>query len=597
MNEYTPPLTDIRFVLNLVQHLSDRHADNGGEGFDEDLAEAVLTEAGRICSEVLAPLNRPGDEAGCVFNAGAVRTPPGFKEAYQVFSQGGWNILTAEEEFGGQGLPELIAYFVNEMLCGSNLSFSMYTGLSHGAYNAISQHAGRELKELILPGLVQGRFTGTMCLTEPHSGTDVGLIRTKAEPQPDGHYLVSGTKIFISAGEHDLAENIIHLVLATVPGAPSGVKGLSLFVVPKFLLDSKMGSPVANRVSCGAIEHKMGIKASSTCVMNFDGAQGYLVGTLHKGMRAMFTMMNMARLAVGVQGIGISAAAYQGAAAYAKDRLQGRALKEPRFPKQPADPLIVHPDVRRMLLTMRAYSEGMRAMGAWVAVRVDEAKGSRDPVARQEADDFVALMTPVCKALFTDLGSECANLGVQVFGGHGYIREYGMEQLVRDGRIAQIYEGTNGIQALDLVGRKLGGHNGRCLRQFFHPVSDELEKKQDDPKLREFAAPVAKAFSRLQQATGKIAQSGLKDPDEGAAVATDYLRLFGLVAMGYVWMRTAELAQDKQRSSDGEAARFYSAKLATARFFMHKLLPQTSALFAIIMAGGETIKDFEDSSF
>ncbi len=597
MIEYSPPLTDMRFVMDLVQHMEGSRPGACDDGFDMDLAEAVLAEAGRICSEVLAPLNRPGDEAGCVYDDGKVRTPPGFKEAYRVFADGGWNILTADEAFGGQALPELVAGMVTEMLCGSNLSFSMYPGLSHGAYNAISDHANQELKAMFLPGLVDGRFSGTMCLTESHCGTDVGLIRTKADPQPDGRYAITGTKIFISAGEQDLTENIIHLVLARVPGGPCGVKGLSLFIVPKLSLGTDGTANITNHVSCGAIEHKMGIKASSTCVLNFDGAQGYLIGTLHKGVRAMFTMMNAARLAVGVQGIGIAEAAYQGAAAYAKDRLQGRALKEPRCPQQSADPLIVHPDVRRMLLTMRAYTQGMRAMAAWVAERLGSSNAPLDPLARRDADDFVALMTPVCKALFSDLGSECANLGVQVLGGHGYIREHGMEQLVRDGRIAQIYEGTNGIQALDLVGRKLGAHNGRCLRQFFHPVSDYLEKWQNDPGLGEFAAPVAKAFSRLQQATGKIAQSGLNDPDEGAAVATDYLRLFGLVAMGYIWMRMAEMALAKTRTEGGDGSGFCAAKLATARFFMAKLLPQTSALFATIMAGGKTILEFEDSSF
>jgi butyryl-CoA dehydrogenase len=480
------------------------------------------------------------------------------------------------------------------MMCSANLSFAMYPGLSHGAYNAIEKHGTPAMKALYLPKIVEGVWSGTMCLTEPQCGTDLGQIRTRAEPGDDGAWKITGTKIFISAGEHDLTENILHLVLARLPDAPAGIKGISLFLVPKFLPAEGGNAGARNGVRCGGIEHKMGIKASSTCVMNFEEATGWLVGEPHKGMRCMFTMMNAARLGVGLQGVGLAETAYQSARAYASERLQGRSLKGAEEPERPADPIIVHPDVRRMLLTMKAYTEGARALAAWVAMELDTAARHPDPERRQEAEDFIALLTPIVKALFTDIGFEASNLGVQVMGGHGYIREHGMEQLVRDARITQLYEGTNGIQALDLVGRKLGQNTGRLLRRFFHPLDAYLAEKKSDAAMREFAEPLGKSFGRLQQATVAVAQAGLRDPEAAGAAASDYLRLFGLVALGWMWARMAEVALPKQ---SGDEAWFYKGKLATARFYMARILPQSSALLSTILAGPKSLMELEAEAF
>ena len=595
MAGYHAPLRDMRFVFHELLEGDGLQDLPGYEEVSPDLVDAILEEAAKLCEGLLAPLNRSGDEEGCHFEDGAVRTPAGFKEAYRTFAEGGWVGLACEPEYGGQGLPKSVNTLVEEMICASNLSFGIYPGLTHGAYVALSANGSNELKELYLPKMAAGEWSGTMCLTEPHCGTDLGLLRTKAAPRDDGSYAITGSKIFISAGEHDLTENIIHLVLARAPDAPAGIKGISLFLVPKFLVEGDGSLGARNGVSCGAIEHKMGIKASSTCVLNFDDATGYLVGGLHKGMRAMFTMMNPERLAVGIQGVGVAEAAYQGAVAYARERLQGRALSGPRHPDKPADPIIVHADVRRMLLTMRAYIEGSRALAGWVAMALDVMGRHPDPDERAQASEFVELMTPVVKAFCTDMGFEAANLGVQVFGGHGYIREHGMEQYVRDARIAQLYEGTNGIQALDLVGRKLPAHTGRFLRRFFHPVAAFIEAHRDDEGLGEFIAPLAKAFTRLQKATAWMAETGLKNPDEPAAVATEYLRLLALVALAYMWARMARVALAKL--GKGDDAAFYTAKLATARFYMDKLLPQTGALFAAIMAGGETVMALDDDAF
>src|SRR5208282_4892217 len=543
------------------------------------------------------PLNRTGDEEGCHYENGVVRTPKGFKEAYKLFIDGGWSALSCDPEYGGQGLPKYVGLVVEEMICSANISFGMYPGLSIGAYNAIEQNATGELKKRYLPKLVSGEWSGTMCLTEPHCGTDLGLLRTRAEPAGDGSYKITGTKIFISAGEHDLAENILHLALARLPGAPAGTKGISLFLVPKFLPNADGSIGQRNGVRCGSIEHKMGIKASSTCVMNFDDAKGWLVGEPNKGMRCMFVMMNAARLGVGIQGLGLAETAYQSAVAYAKERLQGRSLAGAKHPEQPADPIIVHPDVRRMLLTMRAQVEAARALAYWVGLEGDKAAKHPDAAAREAADDLVALLTPIVKAYFTDMGFEAANLAVQTYGGHGYIRENGVEQLVRDARITQIYEGANGIQALDLVGRKLGSHLGRSLRRFFHPVLGLIEAHQGDAKMAEFVLPLAKAFGRLQQATAWLAEQGLRDPEEAGAAASDYLRLFGLVALGYMWCRMAKTAFDKLAESGTEERSFYEAKLATARFFMARLLPQTGTLFATLMAGKKPLMEMAEAAF
>ncbi|OIQ96595.1 acyl-CoA dehydrogenase [mine drainage metagenome] len=592
MANYQAPLRDMRFVLYELNQGADLCKLPGLEDMTPDLFDPVLEEAAKLCEQVLHPLNRSGDEEGCTWDNGAVRTPQGFKQAYDLFREGGWTGLACAPEFGGQGMPQMINTLVSEMICATNLSFGMYPGLSHGAYTALYAHASDALKQAYLPKLVDGTWAGTMCLTEPHCGTDLGLCRTKAVPQADGSYKITGTKIFISAGEHDLTENIVHLVLARLPDAPKGIKGISLFLVPKFLPDADGTPGRRNGAACGSIEHKMGIKASATCVMNFDEATGWLVGEAGKGMRAMFTMMNEERLAVGVQGLGLAEASYQGAVAYARDRLQGRSLSGVKAPDKAADPIIHHPDVRRMLLTIRATTEGCRALAAWVANRLDIAEHSVDGPEKREAEDFVAVMTPIVKALMTDLAFEAANHGMQVFGGHGFIREHGMEQLVRDCRIAQIYEGANGIQALDLVGRKMPAHAGRYLRAFFHPVGDFIAAHVEDDELGPFVQPLAKAFVRLQQATGQIARVGLAKPEEAAAAATDYLRLFGLVALAYQWARMAQISLPKADQDP-----FYRAKLGTARFFMERMLPQTGGLFSALMAGGGALMDFPEDAF
>ncbi|MCR6632539.1 MAG: acyl-CoA dehydrogenase C-terminal domain-containing protein [Magnetospirillum sp.] len=595
MASYKAPLRDMRFVLFELMGGDDLASLPGYEEFTRDLIDPVLEEAAKVCEEVLHPLNRSGDEEGCTFENGVVRTPKGFIEAYRTFREGGWTSIACDPAYGGQGLPKAVNTLVEEMICSANLSFGMYPGLSHGAYVSLHGYGTDALKDAYLPKLVDGTWSGTMCLTEPHCGTDLGLLRTKAVPQADGSYRLTGTKMFISAGEHDLTENIVHLVLARLPDAPKGVKGISLFLVPKYLPKDD-GTPGArNGVACGSIEHKMGIKASATCVMNFDDATGWLIGMPNKGMQAMFAMMNTERLSVGIQGLGLAEASYQGAVAYARERLQGRSLTGTKHPDKPADPIIVHPDVRRMLLTQRATIEGCRALGAWAARSLDLQKHHPDPAVREEAEDFVALITPIVKALMTDLGFEATNLGVQVFGGHGYIREHGMEQYVRDARIAQIYEGTNGVQALDLVGRKLPANAGRSLRRFFHPVSDYIAAKVEDETMGEFVQPLAKAFVRLQQATAQVARAGLANPDEAGAAASDYLRLFGLTALAYLWARMAEISLP--RLGEGDPDGFYAAKVNTARFFMERVLPQTSGLFSQVMAGGKSMMAFDEAAF
>ncbi len=593
---YKAPLRDVRFVLDAIVGADALSRLPGCEEVTPDLVHQILEEGAKLCEEVLFPLNQPGDAEGCHYENGTVRTPKGFREAYATYAEAGWTGLSCDPEYGGQGLPTLVNTLLEEFICSANLSFGMYPGLSLGAYNALAMHGSEELKARFLPRLVDGSWSGTMCLTEPQAGTDLGIIRTRAVPQADGSHRITGTKIFISAGEHDLTENILHLVLARLPDAPAGTRGISLFLVPKFLPDAEGRPGPRNGVSCGSIEHKMGIKASATCVMNFEEATGWLVGEPNKGMRAMFVMMNAARLAVGIQGLGLAEVSYQNAVAYARERLQGRALSGAKAPDRPADPIIVHPDVRRNLLTARAYTEGARALGALVGYKLDVAGRHPDARTRAEADEFVQLMTPIVKALFTDIGFEAANIAVQVHGGHGFIWETGVEQYVRDARICQIYEGTNGIQALDLVGRKLPQDMGRLLRRFFHPVAAELEADLETEALAEFVLPLAKAFAKLQQATAVVAQKGLKDPEEAGAAASDYLRLFGLVALGWMWLRMVKAARAGRASGTGDDA-FLAAKEATARFYMTKLLPQTNALFITIMAGAGPVMELEDAAF
>nr|CAA6830225.1 MAG: Acyl-CoA dehydrogenase (EC [uncultured Thiotrichaceae bacterium] len=593
---YNAPLRDMRFVYSELFDGEDLQKLDGFEEASPDLVDAILEEAGRFCENEIFPLNQVGDQEGCTFNDGVVTVPTGFKQAYDDYYENGYGALTAPVEFGGQGLPKTLGFLVEEILCSSNMSFGMYPGLTEGACRAVEAFASDELKATYLENMIEGKWSGVMCLTESHCGTDLGLLRTNAVEQDDGSYQLSGSKIFISAGEHDMTENIIYLVLARTPGAPEGIRGVSLFLVPKFKVTDAGEVGKRNGVSCGSIEHKMGIHGNSTCVINFDSAQGYLVGRLNKGMKAMFVMMNTARLGVSMQGLGIGEVAYQNAVGYARDRLQGRSLKGAVQPDKPADPLMVHPDVRRMLLTMRAYTEGNRALAVWVSRALDTAEKATDVQQKEDADAFVALMTPIMKSFMTDCGSDIANLGVQVFGGHGYISEWGMEQYVRDARIAQIYEGTNGIQALDLVGRKMPEKMGRNLRPFFHEVSTYLEEKAHDDRdeMQSLIMGLAKSFGRLQIVTGWIAQKGLKNPEEGAAAATDYLRLFALVALGYMWLRMADIALEKR---EGDEPEFYQAKLDTARFYCSRILPQTGALMSAIMSGSDSMMSFNEPAF
>ncbi|MFT8420267.1 MAG: acyl-CoA dehydrogenase C-terminal domain-containing protein [Gluconacetobacter sp.] len=596
MQTYTPPLRDMKFVLTELHDFSRLTALEAFSEVDADLAETVLEEGGKFTSEVLLPLNMSGDREGCRLENGVVTTPHGFRDAYRQFCEGGWSALSAPPEYGGQGLPETIGMMLSEMICATNLSFGLYPGLTGGAMVALRKYGSEELKAQYLPKMISGEWSGSMCLTEAHCGTDLGLLRTKAVPQEDGTYRLSGSKIFISAGEHDLSENIIHLVLARLADAPAGIKGISLFLVPKFLLRDDGTPGERNGVLCTGIEHKMGIKASATCQLAFDDAKGWLVGAPHKGIQAMFAMMNAERLGVGIQGLGIAEVAYQSAVAYAKERLQGRSLAGAKYPALPADPIVVHPDVRRMLMTMRVNAEGCRALGAWVAMALDVAEHGGDERERRDAEDFVALMTPVVKAMFTDLGFESANLAMQTYGGHGYIADHGVEQFVRDSRIAMIYEGTNGIQALDLVGRKLPAHMGRNLRGLFHPIAAFIAENKENPLLGEMVIGLERAFGALQLATGQIAERGMKDPEEAGAAATDYLRLIGLVSLAYLWARTVAIAVPKSFAAGPDQA-FYSTKIASARFFYDRVLPESASLYLKIKAGKASMMALADDAF
>ena len=596
MPTYKAPVDDTLFLLNDVLHL-DRYGNLPGfADASPDLVEAVLREAAKYSEEVLTPLNRVGDKEGCKRQAdGSVSTPTGFKDAFKHLVEGGWIGISVPAEYGGQDLPATLTVAVNEMLCSANMAFAMYPGLTQGAIAALLAHASPELKTKYLPKMVAGEWTGTMNLTEPHCGTDLGLLRTKAVKQADGSYKITGTKIFISAGEHDLSDNIVHLVLARIEGAPAGTKGISLFVVPKVTVkdDGSLGD--RNGVSCGSIEEKMGIHANSTCVMNYDGATGWLVGEENRGLPAMFTMMNEARLGVGVQGLALSEVAYQNAAIYTKERLQGRALTGAKYPDKPADPIIVHPDVRRTLMTIRAFNEAGRALMLWTALKGDVARRSQDGKERQSADDYMGLLTPVVKGVLTDTGFANTVLAQQMFGGHGYIAEHGMEQFVRDARIAMIYEGANGIQALDLVGRKLGKDGGRALMTFLNEVGSFIKEKSADETMKPFVTPLGVALGHLQQASMWFMQNAMAKPDNAGAGATDYMHLFGLVALGYMWCRIAEAALARPKTNGG--AQWMNAKLVTARFFMERMLPETATHFVRIQSGAGSIVELPDEAF
>src|SRR3979490_2648414 len=592
---YKPPLGAVSFLLNVVLQVARYDNLPGFSDASADVREAILNEAAKLAEEVLQPLNRVGDLEGCTRqNDGSVTTPKGFKEAFKQVAEGGWLGLSAPTEYGGQGLPVTLSQVVNEFQISANMAFSMYGGLTMGATAALIVHGKPEQKKMFVPKWVGGQWTGTMNLTEPQCGTDLGLLRTKAVKQADGSYKLTGTKIFISAGEHDLADNIIHLVLARIEGAPAGIKGVSLFVVPKILVNADGSLGARNGVSCGSIEHKMGIHGNSTCVMNYDGATGWLIGEENKGMQGMFVMMNEARLGVAVQGLAQSEVAYQNAVTYARERLQGRARGGAKAPESPADPIIVHPDVRRVLLTIRAFNEAARAMVIWTALKSDVAHRSSDPKDRQEADDHMGLMTPVMKGVMTDVGFSNAVLAQQMFGGHGYIAEHGMEQFVRDARIAMIYEGANAIQALDLVGRKLPKDGGRALQAFFGECSAYLKETSADETMKPYAGPLATALGHLQQATMWFMQNAPAKPDNAGAGATDYMHLFGLVALGLMWCRIAQAAQ--QKLAAGAYDRM-SAKLVTGRFFVERLLPETGAHLARIQAGAASTMELPAEAF
>jgi alkylation response protein AidB-like acyl-CoA dehydrogenase len=578
MPTYKAPLDEMRFLLSDVLDVGQRLTTLPGfEDATPDMLLAVLEEAARLTEGVIAPLNQTGDAEGCHLDDGKVRTPTGFKDAYDAYRQGGWPGITSSPEYGGQGLPHLPYFVLDEMLCSANLSFGMYPGLSHGATELLQRFGDAELKQRFLPHLIDGSWSGTMCLTEPQAGTDLGIIRTKAVPAGDGAYILNGTKIFISSGDHDLTDNIIHLVLAKLPDAPPGTKGISLFLVPKLLPNDEGIAVTPNGVTCGAIEHKMGIKANATCVLNFEGARGWLVGEPNRGMPIMFTMMNGARLGVGLQGLGLAEVAYQNAVTYTRDRLQGRSVRGPQNPSGDADPIVVHPDVRRMLMTMKAYVEGMRALIYWVALLIDVEARHPDEAKRTEASDLLALMTPVVKGFCTDIGFEVTNLALQCFGGHGYIRESGMEQFVRDARITQIYEGTNGVQAMDLLGRKVPEGGGRLVKRLLQLMQEDL--KTAPP---EIAGPVANAVQKLQATTMEVMVRAQNNPEEIGAAAADYLRLFGLVATGWMWSKIATVATAQGGPRN-------EARLATARFYVTRLLPQASALASQIAAGASPV--------
>ncbi len=596
MPHYTPPLRDMHFVMHEMLNVADelklmpRHAE-----VDADTINAVLEEGGKFAAEVIFPINLSGDQEGCTHDktTHAVRPPKGFKEAYAQYVEGGWPAMAADPEYGGQGLPIVVNHCLYEMLNSANQAWTMYPGLSHAAYECIRAHGTDTQKSTFLPKLTSGEWTGTMCLTEPHCGTDLGLLRTKAEPQADGTYKLTGQKIFISAGEHDLADNIVHLVLARLPDAPEGSKGISLFAVSKFHVSADGAIGERNAIFCNAIEHKMGINGSATCQMMLDGATGTLVGQPHKGLNAMFVMMNAARLGVGNQSVGLTEVAYQNAVAYAKDRTQMRSLSGPKMPAQPADTIIVHPDVRKMLLTARAYAEGGRALGIYTALLIDKELASDDEDERKEAADLVALLTPIIKAFLTDNAWLATSHCLQVYGGHGYIKEWGMEQYVRDSRINMIYEGTNTIQSLDLLGRKILGDNGAKLKKFGRIIQDFVEEEGTNEAMQEFVNPLAELGDKVTKLTTELGMKAFGNADEVGGAAVDYLRVVGHLTFAYFFARMAKIALAKQDSGDT----FYAAKLHTARFYFAKLLPETAGLIRTARSGVAPLMAMDEALF
>ncbi|MEY3080889.1 MAG: hypothetical protein RJA94_874 [Pseudomonadota bacterium] len=589
MPVFAPPIADHLYTLYDLLGFEQHKKLPGFQHCTRDVIEAVLEQSARFSSEVLYPLHRSADEEGVHFENGMVRTPKGFREAYAQLVEGGWPALTAAPEHGGQGMPHMVNFLFEEMINGANLSFGLFPGLTRGAYVALAQHGNAEQQALYAAKLASGEWAGSMCLTEAHCGTDLGLLKTQAMPNGDGSYALTGTKIFISAGEHDLTPNIIYLVLARLPDAPKGSKGISLFLVPKVLVNADGSLGARNGVSCGSVEHKMGIHGCPTCVMNFDGATGWLMGEPNQGLKAMFAMMNTERIAVGIHGLAIAEASYENAVAYARDRLQGRAPSGARDTAKPADPIIVHPDVRRMLMTQRALTEGCRMLALWTAQALDVSERHPDPAVAKQADDMVALMTPVVKAFLTDSGVEVANIGVQVLGGHGFIRANGQEQYARDVRITPIYEGTNGIQSMDLLGRKVLHLD--LFGSFGAPVEAYVERHEGDERMAEFVEPLAASYDLLEDATRVIRERTGARPEEAGAAAVDYMRLFALTAVGYLFTRAAEVSLPKSNAD------FHRAKLATARFFMQRVLPDTASLHAKILAGAGPVMEMDEAMF
>ena len=596
MPSYTPPLRDMQFVLHEVLKVSDEfkalpaHAE-----VDADTVNAILEEGGKFASEVLTPLNRVGDEEGCKLDRETheVTTPTGFRAAFAKYVEGGWPALSADPAYGGQGLPIVVNQCFYEMLNSANQAWTMYPGLTHGAYECLHAHGTDEQKQMYLPKLTNGEWTGTMCLTEPHCGTDLGMLRTKAEPQPDGTYRLTGQKIFISAGEHDFVSNIIHLVLARLPDAPPGSKGISLFIVPKYLVNKDGSLGARNGIYCGGLEHKMGIHGNATCQMVLDGAVGTLVGQPHKGLAAMFVMMNAARIGVGMQSLGLTEMAYQNALAYAKDRLQSRSLSGTKMKDKPADSILVHPDVRKMILTAKAYAEGGRALNLFCALLIDRELHHPDEKVRKDAAELVALLTPIVKAFITDNGHIATNACMQVFGGHGFIKEWGMEQLVRDNRINMIYEGTNTIQSLDLLGRKVLGNQGATLKKFGKMVAQLVEEEGVNEKMAEFINPLAYLGDKITKFTTELGFKAFQNPDEVGGAAVDYLRVAGHLVFGYFWARMAQVAL--RQIEAGNTDPFYKAKLQTARFYFARLFPETATLMMTARSGVKVLLDTEEA--
>jgi len=593
--KYQAPLRDMRFVLHELFDVTG-HCQQLGNGLDRETIDGVLEEAARFTAEVVAPLNRNSDEQGCRLADGKVTTPEGFAQAYKLFVEQGWASMTGPLAFGGQGFPQMLSASFHEMLMSASLSFRVYSGLTEGTVLALHRHGSEALKQRYLAPLVSGEWTGTMCLTEPQAGTDLALLRTRAQPQADGSYQLSGSKIFISGGEQDFSDNIIHLVLARLPDAPPGVKGISLFLVPKRLVSADGSLGPRNSLNCGALEHKMGIKGASTCVMNFDGATGWLVGQPNQGLACMFTMMNDARFQVGLQGLGIAEAAFQGGLAYARERLQSRAITGPVAPDKPADPIIVHPDVRRMLLTQKTLSEGCRMLAAYAARQLDLEHGAAEPVQRDAATRRAALLIPMIKAFFTDCGQEVASLGVQLYGGHGYIREWGMEQLMRDSRITQLYEGTNGIQALDLIRRKLLGDGGREFSALIDELATQVALAADVPPMAGMAGRVAQRLQEWRGLVDSVLQACRRDPQEIGAVSVDFLAYSAYVMLAALWLQAAVRATEALASGTGEAA-FYQAKLQSADFYLRRVLPRAGAHREALLEGADCLMAMPDSHF